>query len=269
MKTAAIALLGVLAAMPAAASDRDEHQQVLKDIDVELEAGQRELSHALAQLAALGVDPMRDRAYLGIALDDGGDGSDGVRVKGVTPDGPAHKAGLKTGDVITALNGKSLARDGTASPARKLIDEMKNIKPGTKVAIAYTRDGKAQSTTVETGEFPRHLGHHWQGDGGNHGAMAYHLPMHHLAGFGELELTALNPDLGAYFGAATGVLVVQGPASEAVPLKGGDVILKIGERVPANPSQTWRILSSYDQGEKIPLTIMRQRKQQEISLTRQ
>src|SRR5439155_6359849 len=67
--------------------------------------------------------------------------------------------------------------------------------------------------------------------------------------WGDLELVSLNPDLGEYFGTKEGVLVVKAPADSSLPLKSGDVILKIGDRTPSSPSHAMRILRSYEAGE--------------------
>lgn len=75
---------------------------------------------------------------------------------------------------------------------------------------------------------------------------------------GTMELTALTPQLGRYFGTDHGVLVVRAPAHGVLKLQDGDVILSIGGRVPASGSQAIRILTSYDPGEKIRLVILRE-----------
>ena len=62
---------------------------------------------------------------------------EGVLVSSVTPDSPAAKAGLKAGDVITAVNGRSMD-----SP-RELTESMRDTKPGESVELGVTRDGKA------------------------------------------------------------------------------------------------------------------------------
>jgi len=83
--------------------------------------------------------------------------------------------------------------------------------------------------------------------------------------WGDLELVSLNSDLGEYFGAKDGVLVVRAPADSSLPLKGGDVITSIGGRKPANPSHAMRILRSYETGETVSIEILR--KQKRMSLT--
>ena len=64
----------------------------------------------------------------------------------VTPNGPAAKAGLKAGDVITRFNGKPVESGPT------LISEIWNHKPGDKVTLTYQRDGKEHTAEVTLGK---------------------------------------------------------------------------------------------------------------------
>ena len=64
----------------------------------------------------------------------------------VTANGPAAKAGLKAGDVITRFNGKPIDSGPT------LISEIWNHKPGDKVKLTYERDGREQTVDVTLGE---------------------------------------------------------------------------------------------------------------------
>ncbi len=66
----------------------------------------------------------------------------GVIISNVIANGPAAKAGLKTGDAITAVNGKEV-RTGD-----ELVSEISNTKPGSNVKLSYLRDGKPSETTV-------------------------------------------------------------------------------------------------------------------------
>ncbi|WP_314176159.1 S1C family serine protease [Streptomyces winkii] len=63
----------------------------------------------------------------------------------VTKDGPADKAGLKPGDVITKLD------DTTIDSGPTLIGTIWTHKPGEKVKITYKRDGKESTTDVTLG----------------------------------------------------------------------------------------------------------------------
>ncbi|MEO3972854.1 trypsin-like peptidase domain-containing protein [Streptomyces sp. CAU 1734] len=64
----------------------------------------------------------------------------------VKPNGPADKAGLKAGDVITEFNGKPI----DSGPA--LIGEIWNHKPGDTVKLTYERNGKQSTAGVTLGE---------------------------------------------------------------------------------------------------------------------
>jgi predicted metalloprotease with PDZ domain len=74
--------------------------------------------------------------------------SKGVLVSNVEAGSPAAKAGLKAGDVVTAINGKAVA------DASELVDAVRAAEDGATLTIDYTRDKKAQSTraTLEKAE---------------------------------------------------------------------------------------------------------------------
>ncbi|MBC7594648.1 MAG: trypsin-like peptidase domain-containing protein [Kineosporiaceae bacterium] len=73
-----------------------------------------------------------------------GDGitTTGAEVKDVTSDGAGDKAGIKKGDIITALNGNPVAS------ADGLVASIRGYQPGEKVTLTYLRDGKKQTTDV-------------------------------------------------------------------------------------------------------------------------
>ncbi len=70
----------------------------------------------------------------------------GVLVQEVQPGGPADKAGLKPGDIITAIDGRSI-KDGD-----DLVNEIASRRPGSTARLGYIRDGKPQDTTVTIGD---------------------------------------------------------------------------------------------------------------------
>ncbi|MFF9688052.1 S1C family serine protease [Streptomyces sp. NPDC014623] len=71
-------------------------------------------------------------------------GTDGTPA--VTPGGPAAKAGLKAGDVITKFN------DTVVESGPTLIGEIWTYKPGDRVTLTYTRDGKTSTAELTLGE---------------------------------------------------------------------------------------------------------------------
>jgi serine protease Do len=66
----------------------------------------------------------------------------GVTIASITPNGPAEKAGLKTGDTIISVNGKPV-KNGD-----ELVAEISSLKPGTQAKIGYIRSSKEQTVEV-------------------------------------------------------------------------------------------------------------------------
>ena len=65
-----------------------------------------------------------------------------MTVSNVVPNSPAAAAGLKTGDTITCIDGKSV------KTGDELVDLIANTKPGTKVQVGYIRNGQKGETSV-------------------------------------------------------------------------------------------------------------------------
>ena len=72
----------------------------------------------------------------------------GAIVTRVQPEGPAEKAGIKRGDVITGIN-NHLVVDSNA-----LRNTVAGISPGTNVKVSAVRDGKEQNFQVALAELP-------------------------------------------------------------------------------------------------------------------
>jgi serine protease Do len=70
----------------------------------------------------------------------------GVLVQEVQPGGPADKAGLKPGDIVTTIDGRAI-KDGD-----DLVNEIASRRPGSTVRMGYLRDGKQADTTVSIGD---------------------------------------------------------------------------------------------------------------------
>ena len=71
----------------------------------------------------------------------------GASVVRVEKDGPADKAGIEAGDVITKVDGKTVERSGDLP---RLIG---NIKPGTRSSLQVFRRGANKDIAVTVGEF--------------------------------------------------------------------------------------------------------------------
>lgn len=72
----------------------------------------------------------------------------GALVSEVEPNDPAAQAGIKSGDLITTVNGKKI------SDARELRLMIGSMPPGTKVQIAVNRDGQTKTFDVQLAEMP-------------------------------------------------------------------------------------------------------------------
>lgn len=81
-----------------------------------------------------------NKAMLGVATSKTGDG---VKVMNVTKGSAAEIAGIKEGDLITAVDEKKIETPDELSNA------ISNKNPGDKVAITYTRDNKKHTVSAE------------------------------------------------------------------------------------------------------------------------
>ena len=72
-----------------------------------------------------------------------------------------------------------------------------------------------------------------------------------------VEFRELNPRLGEYFGAESGVLVIDVDDDSALGLMPGDVILAVGDREVDTIDRVRRLINSYEEDEPIRMTIIR------------
>jgi putative serine protease PepD len=88
-------------------------------------------------------------AQIGVTVDNflGADGITGIgaQVKDINPGGAGDKAGLKEGDVITAING------AVVPSSEALVAAVRGYNPGEKVTITYTRGGQKSKAEVTLG----------------------------------------------------------------------------------------------------------------------
>ena len=92
------------------------------------------------------------RAALGVSVQTvtGPDGQPaGAGIAAVTPGGPAAKAGLQPGDVITAVNGTATA------DAETLAAVLAGLRPGQQVTLSITKaDGSTATVNLTLGQLP-------------------------------------------------------------------------------------------------------------------
>lgn len=86
------------------------------------------------------IDPRYETYLIGISYHEA-DGS--MEIASVTEGYPAEQAGIKAGDVITAVDGKEIAE---TTDLRTAINA--HVKDGSPLAVTYTRDGETYDTTL-------------------------------------------------------------------------------------------------------------------------
>jgi len=169
------------------------------------------------------------RGYLGVQVQpvtkDIADGLGLDKAKGALVDHaetgtPAAKAGLKSGDVIESVNGTPV------NDAKELSRKIAGLKPGTEVKLAYLRNGKSDTATVELGALPTDAKGAVTGDTGTAGNGQPRLGLS-LAPAGEV---GLGTD-----GVAVMEVDPEGPAA-AKGIEQGDIILDVAGASVSKPS---------------------------------
>jgi S1-C subfamily serine protease len=305
MNNGKVLLVLLLASMPASElyaqqSDDAERREIVErrgvereavNMEEEMRAAEVRLEEAARRIAELSerrlprfggqrlsVD-LGGRPMLGIMI--GGDTSDGptegAPVSGVTPGGPAFEAGLRAGDIITAINKESMSADSSAAASRKLLEFMAGVEAGDTLDVDYMRDGDVNEVSiVAESQMARNFvfavpGMRVPGAPSAPGAPAApgfsNFVFHRgQGGWGDMEMVTLTENLGRYFGTDKGLLVVRAPADENLKLQDGDVIHAIDGREPTSVSHAVRILGSYQSGEELKIDIMRDKRRQTLSI---
>ncbi|MDA8253848.1 MAG: trypsin-like peptidase domain-containing protein [Rhodospirillales bacterium] len=94
-----------------------------------------------------------ERGWLGVSVQDqsgaeGARGPTGVLIAAVDRNGPALRAGLRPGDVVTAVNGQPI------DSARGLIRQIAQAPPGSQVRLALRRQGREMELDITVGRRP-------------------------------------------------------------------------------------------------------------------
>jgi predicted metalloprotease with PDZ domain len=261
------------------------------DVEIEMRDAESRLSEAAMRVAELSMHrlpmlgggtwttEMNDKPVLGITIGarDTGQPVEGVEVLGVTPGGAADEAGIRAGDVITAINGEALSAASVAAANDRLLDFMAGIEEGDELEIEYLRNGKSGTVTV----LPRPTPQVFAFGGGRNftipfpptspgaaqGDFRRYVFISEGGGLGDMEMVRLTEGLGRYFGTDEGMLVVRAPRdTDTYKLQDGDVILDIDGRKPTSVSHAVRILGSYQAGEKLKIRIMRDQRERTLDI---
>ncbi|HVV98358.1 MAG TPA: PDZ domain-containing protein [Rhodanobacteraceae bacterium] len=87
-----------------------------------------------------------------------------------------------------------------------------------------------------------------------------HMPRHLAMPWWGLNLAPLNADLGRYFGADKGVLVIAADPDSLPGIRAGDVITSIAGEPVERPEDALRALRDQESGKEVPIRILREKK---------
>jgi hypothetical protein len=307
MKRFIIAILVALAA-PAKASDPADTEQAsaaLARSQAELRRAQSELDALSTRIAELSMKiaredieaalarPAFDRPVIGVVLRS--DPTAGAALAAVTPNSPAQRAGLRSGDRITAVDGRRIPA-GSAQQrlqhARELLD---GLEAGQTLRVDYQRGGESGRVDVTAEQLPGLSW--WRGRALDADAIRAQIePMiamrqlfalEQIAPFPpcdqeddgcpelalaeslrwrSLRLAPLDAQLGRYFGSERGVLVLSAEASPLKGLQSGDVLLEIEGTPVEQPGDVIRALRGSAPDSRLQVRLMRDRKPHALEL---
>jgi serine protease Do len=165
----------------------------------------------------------------------------GALVSQPLPDSPGAKAGIKAGDVITAVNGKDV------KDAKDLAKKIGSLAPNTKVNLTVVHDGSEKTISVELSKMPKNV----EANANDHGNQQQQNNGNVDLGKLGLTLAPANSVAGA---GNEGVVVTDVDSSGVAAQKGfatGDVILQVAGKSVSTPAQVREALASVrSQGKK-------------------
>ncbi|MBI4521814.1 MAG: PDZ domain-containing protein [Gemmatimonadetes bacterium] len=270
-----LAMVSVLAAASAALAQPRQAPRIPRS---ERSFQTPDVSRAMAR-ALDAVAQVQSRVRLGVRISaDRAPTTDsiGARIDGVLPDSPADEAGLEAGDIIVALDGRSLLQPledealsaDRSAPAQRLLRLAGRLDPRDTVRISYRRGPERREATIVARDvavfdpmiapkvriesMPK-----LRADLERMGDDLARLRFRWQPTVFGLEIVDLNAQLGEYFGTDRGVLVTQVDTNSPLPLQAGDVILEVGGRQVRDADHLREILSSYRSDERVVMSILR------------
>jgi serine protease Do len=177
----------------------------------------------------------------------------GALVSEVTPKSPAEKAGIKTGDVITSVNGKKV------SDARELRLMIGSMAPGTNVQLEVNREGQSKTFNIELTEMPAGVA----GEGAE--ALPEESAQPEKATvFGGVAVADITDDIRNALnlskdvkGAVIAEIDAESPAAKA-GLREGDVIQEVNKQPVKNAKDLVAISKKLKPNEKILIRVWSQ-----------
>ncbi|HEX4122021.1 MAG TPA: DegQ family serine endoprotease [Verrucomicrobiae bacterium] len=182
------------------------------------------------------------RGYLGVMIQDitpplakefDLKGDQGALVGEVVPHGPADKAGLKDGDVITSFNGVKV------TDSRHLKLEVAGLAPGEKVPVEIMRDGSRKTLEVKLQELP---GENAMAKNSNDNNAGQDNGSLQGVGVADLDSQARQQfNIPENVKGAVVTDVAQDSASAEAGLKAGDVIMEINHHAVASANDAVKL----------------------------
>jgi serine protease Do len=178
-------------------------------------------------------------------------GKQGIFVQKVAPGGPAEKAGLEAGDIITALDGRQVTR-GT-----ELMDHVADASVGQTMKITVLRNGKKEDFNVVIGDRSKVFAELLGGPRSEEAERSEGTQ----AKFG-LTIQNLNDSLRQNLGykGTSGVLITQvepGTLADDMLLQPNDVVNEVNRHTVTSADELKRILNTLKPGEAVVFKIMR------------
>jgi len=171
-------------------------------------------------------------------------GGGGVTLSNVISGSPAAQAGLKVGDTITSIDGKSIATGDD------LVNEISGRKPGSKAKMGFIRDGKKDEATVTIGSRSKLFGSRL---GLEDEAGEAPEPQESKLG---VSVDNVTPDIAQRFDipANRGVIVTDvkpGSFADDVGLSRGDIILEVNKQAVNTEVDFNRVVNQYKSGQDV------------------
>jgi len=142
--------------------ERAEREAELAEMQEELNRARRELQETSREVARVSREVARARArdhtgmgfvymttqkpVIGVILGDSSKA--GIEVIGVSPDGPAERAGIEQGDILVAMGEYELSADADDEGADKLKTATSQLEAGEAVVVTYRRNDKLVDVNV-------------------------------------------------------------------------------------------------------------------------
>ena len=162
-----VAAVLLLAGQAAAQTDEAERQRAMDAREAEMEKrlfeAEKKMSEAAREIAEITKErlprimeieqrfALASKPRLGVTIEslEKSGPVEGVTILGVSPGSAASDAGLRSGDILTAVNEETLSADSCLKSNKQLLKFMKGVEEGDILSVEYLRDGKSGSVEVE------------------------------------------------------------------------------------------------------------------------